>query len=60
MQAYSWLQIDQYSSWNVSRVIRLIKEDIFSISTLSRKVLEVSILADAVFLAQLLPELTAD
>lgn len=38
----------------------LVEEDVFSVATLSRKVFQISILADAMFLAELLPELTTN
>ena len=38
----------------------LVEEYIFSVPALGRKVLEIPILADAVLLTQLLPELTAN
>jgi len=37
----------------------LVEEDILAITALGCEILEVAILADAVFLAELLPELTA-
>ena len=38
----------------------LIEKDIFAVSTFGRKVFEVAVLIDAMFLAELLPELGAD
>jgi hypothetical protein len=57
---YSWLEVDQDGPWDVARVVALVVEDIFAIAALRRKVLEVPVLTDAVLLAKLLPELTAD
>jgi hypothetical protein len=53
-------QIDQNSSGNISRVVALVIKDIFAVTTLGREVLEVSILADTMFLAELLPELASN
>ena len=41
-------------------VVRLVEEDVFAIATFGRKVFEVAVLADAMFLTQLLPKLTAN
>jgi hypothetical protein len=57
---YSWFEVDQDGPWDVARVVALVVEDIFAIATLGRKILEVPVLTDAVLLAKLLPELTAD
>ena len=54
------LEIDEDSSWNIAGVIALVEEDVLAIAALGGKVLEVSILVDAMFLAKLLPELTAN
>ena len=56
----SWLEIDQDCSGDISRVVALVVEDIFAVAALCGEVLEVSVLADPVLLAQLLPELTPD
>ena len=57
---HSWLEIDQDSAGDVAGVVALVVEDILAVAALGRKVLEIPVLADAVFLAKLLPELTAD
>lgn len=57
---YSGLEVDQDGPGDVPCVVALVVEDILAIAALGRKVLEVSVLADAVLLAKLLPELTAD
>lgn len=57
---YAWLQVDQYGSGNVSCVVALVVENVFAIAALSRKLLEVPILANAVFLTQLLPKLATN
>jgi len=54
------LEIDQDRSRDVSGVVALVVKDIFAVTALGRKVLEVSILTDSVFLAQLLPKLAAN
>jgi hypothetical protein len=38
----------------------LVEEDVFSVTALSREILEVAILANSVFLTKLLPELAAN
>ena len=57
---YSWLEVDQDGAWDVPGVVALVVKDIFAIAAFGCKVLEVAVLADSVFLAKLLPELTAD
>lgn len=54
------LQVDQDRAGDVSGVVALVVEDVLAVTALGRKVLEVAILADAVFLAELLPELASD
>jgi hypothetical protein len=58
--AYPWLEVDEDGAWDVACVVALVVEDIFAVAALGREVLEVPVLADAVLLAELLPELTAD
>lgn len=57
---HSWLKVNQDGSRNVSGVVALVVKYVFSVAALGRKVFEVAILADAVLLAELLPELAAD
>lgn len=57
---YSWLEVNQDGAWDVPRVVALVIKDIFAIAAFSCKVLEVAVLTDPVFLAKLLPELTAN
>lgn len=57
---YARLGVHENRAGNVSRVIRLVEEDIFAVAAFSRKVLEVAILVNAVLLAESLPELRAD
>jgi hypothetical protein len=57
---YSWFEVDQDGSWDVACVVALVVEDIFAVAAFCGKVLEVPVLTDAVLLAKLLPELTAD
>lgn len=54
------LQVDQDRAGDVSGVVALVVEDVLAVTALGRKVLEVAILADAMFLAELLPELASD
>ena len=57
---HSRLQIEEDGTRDVSRVVGLVEEDIFAIASLSREVFEVAVLVDAVFQAELTPELRAD
>jgi hypothetical protein len=59
-ETHARLQVDQDSSRNVAGVVALVIKYVFSVAAFRRKVLEVPILADAMLLAQLLPELAAD
>jgi hypothetical protein len=56
----SRLEVDQHGPRYISGVVALVEEDILAVTAFCRKVLEVSILVDAVLLTQLLPELTAN
>lgn len=53
-------QVDQNRAGDVSRVVALVVENVLAVTALGRKVLEISITADAMFLAKLLPELASD
>ena len=53
----SRLKVEQDGAGDVARVVGLVEEDIFAVAAFRRKVLEVTVLIDAVFLAELLPEL---
>lgn len=55
---YSWFQIDQYSTRNISCVVGLVEENVLSISALGSKVFQITVLTDSMLLAKLLPELT--
>jgi len=57
---HPWLQIYQNCSWDVSRIVALVVEHVFSIAAFCRKVFEVAILVNAVLLAKLLPELATN
>jgi hypothetical protein len=57
---YPWLEVDEDGPWDVSCVVALVVKDIFAVAAFGRKVLEVPVLVDAMFLAKLLPELTAN
>ena len=48
--AYTGFQINQNSSWDVSGVVALVEEYVLPVTAFCRKVLEVSVLTDAVFL----------
>ena len=59
-RTYPRFQINQDGSGDVSRVVALVVKYILAVAALGRKVFEVSVLADAVFLTELLPELASD
>lgn len=52
-------EMGQHGSMAAGRGACLVEEDILPVAAFCRKVLEVAILVDAVFLAQLLPELAS-
>ena len=54
------LQVNQQRPWYVVLVVSLVEEDIFSVVSLRRVLLEDAFAADAVLLAKLLPKLVAD
>jgi hypothetical protein len=60
INTYARLEIYQDRSRDVTCVVRLVEKDVLSIAAFSREVLKVSILADSVFLAKLLPELASN
>lgn len=53
-------QVDQDGPRNVSRVVALVVKHVLAVAALGGKVLEVAVLADAMFLAELLPKLAAN
>ena len=55
--SYSRFEVHQDGAWDVARIVGLVEEDILAITSFSRKVLEVSVAVDSMFLTQLLPEL---
>lgn len=57
---YSGLEIYQYGTWYVSGVITLVVEYVFAVAAFGREVFEITILADSVLLAELLPELASN
>lgn len=57
---HSGLQINEDGAGDVARVVGLVEKHIFAIAALGREVFKVAILRNTVFLAQLLPELTAN
>lgn len=54
---YAGLRVHEDRAGNVASVVRLVEEDVFSVAAFSCKVLEVSILVNAMLLAEPLPEL---
>ncbi len=54
------LEVEENSAGDVARVVGLVEEDILTVAALNRIVSKVAGLVDAVFLAELLPELGAD
>lgn len=58
--AYSRFQVYQDGPRDVSGIVALVEKDVFPVAPFGRKVLQVAILANAVFLAKLLPELAAN
>lgn len=54
------LEVYKNGSGDISGVVALVVKDIFAVASLTREILEVSVLADAVFLAKLLPELATN
>lgn len=58
--SHTRFQINQDSSWDVSSIVALVEKDVFSVAAFGRKVFKVSILADAMLLAELLPKLAPD
>lgn len=58
--AYARFQVNQNRSRYVSSIVALVEEYVLPVATFGCKVFEVTILADPVFLTELLPELAAD
>ena len=54
------LEVEQDGARDVARVVGLVEEDVFAVAAFGRVVGEVAVAVDAVFLAELLPELRAD
>jgi len=52
----SWLEIYENGPGDVAGVVRLVEEDIFTVSSFGRKILEITVTTDTVLLAKLLPE----
>jgi hypothetical protein len=50
MQTYSRFQVDENGSRDVACIVGLVEEDVLAITTFGRKVLEVAILTDTMFL----------
>jgi len=57
---HSRLEIEEDGARDVARVVGLVEEDILAVAAFGRVGCEITILIDAVFLAELLPELGAD
>jgi hypothetical protein len=57
---HSRLEVDQNRPRDVARVIALVVEDVLTIAAFGCEVLKISVLANSVFLTELLPELTAN
>jgi hypothetical protein len=57
---HSGFQIEHDGARDVSGVVGLVEEDILAIAALGREGLEVAVAVDAVFEAELLPELRPD
>lgn len=53
-------EVEEDRTGDVSCVVGLVEEDIFAVAAGGRKVFEIPVLVDAVFKAELLPELGAD
>lgn len=54
------LEINENGARDVSRIVALVVEHVLPIAAFGRKVLEGTVLADSVLLAELLPELAAN
>lgn len=54
------LEIQEDGAGNVACVVGLVEEDIFAVAAFGREGLEVAVAVDAMFEAQLLPELRTD
>ena len=54
------LEVEEDGARDVARVVGLVEEDIFAVADLGCEGLEVAVAVDAVFQAELLPELRAD
>jgi hypothetical protein len=56
----SRFEVEEDRARDISCVVGLVEEDILPVSPLCCKILEVSVLVDAVLATELLPEFTAD
>jgi hypothetical protein len=54
------LEVEQDGARDVARVVGLVEEDVLTVATFGREVLQVTILVYAVLEAELLPELAPD
>lgn len=59
---YSWLEIDQDSSWNVMLVVCLVEEDIFAVAALllGSVLFQCTILCDSMLATEVLPKVRSD
>lgn len=53
-------EVDQDGSRNIARIVALVVEDVLAVAAFCCEVLKITILADPMFLAQLLPKLATD
>ena len=60
VDTHTRFQVDQDRSGDISRVIRLVEKYILPVTALCRELFQVAILTYAMFLAELLPELTSN
>ena len=54
------LEVDKDGPGDIAGIVALVVEDIFAVAAFGREVLEIPILVDPMFLAELLPKLTAN
>lgn len=57
---YSGFEIEEDRAWDVSSIVGLVEEDVFSIAAFCCEVFEVPILVDSMFAAKLLPEFASN
>lgn len=57
---YAGLEVEENSAGNISRIVRLIEENILAVANLCCERFEIAVAVDTVFQAELLPELRAN